>query len=93
VLVFTRRFYAELLANTPVCKAFIDAKNELLANNEIPDKQADIIKLLKEEDHELKQLNDQSKVSNHVCYNLEIIQHGEFTSTSEKHMVKQPSPL
>jgi hypothetical protein len=37
VLVFTRRFYAELLTNTPVCKAFIDAKNELLANSEIPD--------------------------------------------------------
>jgi len=72
VLVFTRRFYSELLANTPVCKAFIDAKNELLANSEIPDSQAEIFKLLKEEDPELKSLNDQNKVSNHVCYSLEV---------------------
>lgn len=72
VLVFTRRFYSELLANTQVCKAFIDAKNELLANSEIPDGQAEIFKLLKEEDPELKSLNEQNKVSNHVCYSLEI---------------------
>jgi hypothetical protein len=91
VLVFTRRFYSELLANTPVCKAFVDAKNELLANSEIPDSQAEIFKLLKEEDPELKSLNEQNKVSNHVCYSLEIVQQGELVSTSDKHNVTQPS--
>jgi hypothetical protein len=91
VLVFTRRFYSELLANTPVCKAFVDAKNELLANSEIPDSQAEIFKLLKEEDPELKSLNEQNKVSNHVCYCLEIVQQGELVSTSDKHNVTQPS--
>lgn len=91
ILVFTRRFYSEVLANTPVCKAFVDAKNELLANTDIPDGQADIIKLLKEEDQELKQMNEANKVSNHVCYGLEICQGGEFVSSSEKHNVLKRS--
>jgi hypothetical protein len=76
-----------------VCKAFVDAKNELLANGEIPDRQADVIKLLKEDDHEMRQINEHNKVSNHICYNLEILQQGELQSTSDKHCIKQPAMM